>query len=190
MKYTYIISSVLICSLVLFAGCISPVREASVQENQPEVSTLTTSNMELSSSAFEPDGEVPPQYTCDGQDINPPLLISDVPEDAKSLVLIVDDPDAPVGDWVHWTVWNIAPDTTEIAENSVPANAVEGMTDFGRTGWGGPCPPSGSHRYFFKLFALDTELTLDHSAKKADILDAIKSHTLDKTELIGIYSRK
>ena len=190
MKYTYIIPSVLVCSLILLAGCISPVREPSIQKNQPETETLTTSFMELSSSAFEPEGEIPPQYTCDGQDVNPPLLITDVPEDAKSLVLIVDDPDAPVGDWVHWTIWNISPDTTEIAEDSVPANSIEGVTDFGRAGWGGPCPPSGSHRYFFKLFALDTELTLDQSAKKADILNAIKGHIIDKAELMGTYSRR
>src|SRR3989338_7622111 len=99
--------------------------------------------MRLSSPAFSHNQSIPSQYTCDDVDVNPPLAISDVPAEAASLVLIVDDPDAPRGDWVHWTVWNIDPKTTSITENSVPAGAAEGTTDFGRTGWGGPDRKSG-----------------------------------------------
>lgn len=149
---------------------------------------FTNQTMKLTSPAFTHNSTIPTKYTCDGEDISPPLLISETPAEAKSLVLIVDDPDAPVGDWVHWTLWNIPPSTTEIEEARAPAG-IEGTTDFGRTGWGGPCPPSGTHRYFFKLFALDTELTLPESAGKAEILDAINNHILDSTELIGTYAR-
>ncbi|MFC1749782.1 YbhB/YbcL family Raf kinase inhibitor-like protein [Pseudomonadota bacterium] len=168
---------------LMIAGC------AQQAPLQTEEITLTNQNMKLSSSAFENDSDIPSQYTCDGQDINPNLKVEDVPQDAVSLVLIVDDPDAPVGDWVHWTLWSIPADISEISENSVPHGATEGLTDFGRSGWGGPCPPSGTHRYYFKLFALDIDLILDHSAKKADILDAMKGHIVDQTELIGLYQR-
>ena len=145
--------------------------------------------MIITSPAFSHNGQVPLKYTCDGEDINPPLTISGVPANAKSLVLIVDDPDAPRGTWVHWTVWNIKPDTTSIGENSLPMGAVEGTTDFGRTGYGGPCPPSGTHRYFFKIYALDTLINLSSSARKADIEKVMEGHILDQTELIGLYKR-
>jgi len=105
-------------------------------------------------------------------------------------VLIVDDPDAPMGTWTHWTAWNIAPATAEIAENSVPAGAQEGATDFGRPGYGGPCPPSGTHRYFFKLYALDTELSLPTTAVKSDIEKVMAGHILAQTELIGLYKKQ
>ncbi len=107
-------------------------------------------SLKLSSPAFSNSEMISPIYTCDGADVNPPLVIDGVPADAKSLALIVDDPDATSGDFVHWTLWNISPDTREIAENTVPQGAVEGMTDFGASGWGGPCPSKGTHRYYFK----------------------------------------
>lgn len=146
--------------------------------------------MQLTSPAFGHNQSIPPAYTCDADDVNPPLETSGVPQAAQSLVLIVDDPDAPRGDWVHWTIWNIRPDVKEIGENSVPAGGVEGLTDFGRTGWGGPCPPSGEHRYQFKLYALDTTLNLDQSAKKADVERAMQNHVLDQTVLVGLYRRR
>ncbi len=119
-----------------------------------------------------------------------PLGDSPIPAEAKSLVLIVDDPDAPAGDWVHWTVWNISAKTKTIAENSLPENAAEGFTDFGKPGYGGPCPPTGTHRYFFKLYALDTTLALNSSAKKTDIEKAMEGHILEQAELVGLYQRK
>jgi|SRR3989344_6854502 len=145
--------------------------------------------MKLTSPTFNHNKLIPAKYTCDGNDVNPPLLISEVPPHTQSLVLIVDDPDAPAGDWVHWTIWNIDPKTTEIAENSVPAGAIEGLTDFGRSGWDGPCPPSGTHRYFFKLYALDIELKLPADTNKTKLLQIMNGHILTQAELIGLYHR-
>jgi Raf kinase inhibitor-like YbhB/YbcL family protein len=143
----------------------------------------------ISSPAFDNDSDIPVKYTCDGEDVNPELIFEGVPADAASLVLIVDDPDAPGGTWVHWTVWNIDPATASIAEDSVPAGSVEGNTDFGVPGYGGPCPPSGTHRYFFKLFALDTTLDLDTASSASDIEAAMEGHVVASAELIGLYSR-
>jgi len=145
--------------------------------------------MKLTSSAFEQNQPIPKKYTCDGQDINPPLKIEDVPENTKSLVLIVDDPDAPMGTFTHWLVWNIDPKTTLIEENSVPEGAIQGVDDFGRNSYGGPCPPFGTHHYHFKLYAIDTQLDLSPSSKKSDLEKAIEGHILDWTELIGTYQR-
>ena len=155
--------------------------------------------MKLTSSAFSDKGNIPAKFTCDGANISPPLTIVEAPTDARSLVLIVDDPDAPAGDWVHWTVFNIDPATTEIAEGAVPSGGVEGMTDFGKSGWGGPCPPaspksqrgepSGTHHYQFKVYALDTRLELGSSAKKKDIEAAMQGHILDQTILVGLYQK-
>ena len=146
--------------------------------------------MKIESRAFLNNGKIPSKYTCDGENVNPPLAISDVPRTANSLVLIVDDPDAPTGTWVHWTVWNINPQTREIFEKNCPPEAIEGMTDFGRRGYGGPCPPSGEHRYFFKLYALDIILNLTSDATAKDIEKAMENHIIDKAELIGVYSRR
>ena len=145
--------------------------------------------MEITSPAFEHNQNIPPKYTCDGENISPPLNFSDIPEKAQSLVLISDDPDAPAGTWIHWLIWNIDPNTNQIAENSVPQGSIEGTTSFGQTGYGGPCPPSGQHRYFFKLYALDTKIELNPEAKKEDLEKAISNHILDQTEIIGLYQR-
>lgn len=150
--------------------------------------SITQTTMKLTSPAFENNQSIPVKYTCDGEDLSPPLKIAEVPAEAKSLVLIVDDPDAPVGDWVHWTVLNIPPQTAEIAEGKAP-EGLEGKTDFGTPGYGGPCPPGGTHRYFFKLYALDTKLNLPASAKKADIEKAMEDHIITRTELVGLYKR-
>ncbi len=145
--------------------------------------------MQLASTAFKHNQNIPSKYTCDGTNINPPLQISEAPSGTKTLALIVDDPDAPAGDFVHWTLWNIDSGTTVIVENQAPAGAVEGMTDFGTAGYGGPCPPSGIHRYQFKLFALDTAISLTSKAEKADLLKAMEGHVLGQTVLIGLYKR-
>jgi Raf kinase inhibitor-like YbhB/YbcL family protein len=146
--------------------------------------------MKITSSAFGHNAMIPSIYTCEGQNINPPLLITDIPVGAKSLALIVDDPDAPVKTWVHWTAWNISPDTSEISENSIPAGCIEGTTSFGRTGYGGPCPPSGTHRYFFKIFALDVELDLKPGSHTANLTAAMQGHIIGKDEFIGLYKKK
>ena len=145
--------------------------------------------MKLSSGAFAHLQVIARTHTCDGGDSHPPLSISDVPEETKSLVLIVDDPDAPNGVWLHWLLWNIDPKTTTIQESSIPEGAVEGMTDFGRVGYGGPCPPSGTHRYFFRLFALDTALSLARGASRTELERAMEGHIVDSAELIGLYAR-
>lgn len=146
--------------------------------------------MQLSSPAFTQNGRIPLLCTCDGEDRSPPLRVADVPGGAKSLVLIHDDPDAPAGTWVHWLLWNVDPRTKEIPAGSVPKGAVEGTTSFRRTGYGGPCPPSGTHRYFFKLYALDTVLDLPSSADKKKLEAAMEGHIIAQAELIGLYSRQ
>lgn len=147
--------------------------------------------MEITSSAFINNQLIPAKYTCDGENVNPPLTIEGVPSTAQSLVLIVDDPDAPSGDFVHWTAWNLNPDTKAIFESgSLPAGAVEGLTDFGRSGYGGPCPHAGLHRYFFKLYALDITLIIPRSSIKMDIDKAMAGHVLEQAQLIGLYARK
>jgi hypothetical protein len=147
-------------------------------------------NMKIKSRAFENNSYIPPKYTCDGENINPSLEISGVPEKVQSLVLIVDDPDAPRGTFLHWLVWNISPDISFVAENSLPSGAVQGVNDFGREDYGGPCPPSGTHRYFFKIYALDKKLSLAKGAGLSEVEREIQNHILDKAELIGLYRRK
>ena len=165
--------------------------QAQNQPAQPQQS-LTPSIMNISSSAFSHNGNIPSKYTCDGANISPPLSFSEVSPQTKSLALIVDDPDAPAKTWVHWLVWNIDPAATGAEEGSAPSGSappVEGTTDFGQTGYGGPCPPSGTHRYYFKLYALDTTLELDASATKPDLEATMQGHILDQVELIGLYER-
>ena len=145
-------------------------------------------NMKLTSSAFTNNGAIPSEFTCDGNDVSPPLSMSDVPPNAKSLVLIMDDPDAPVGTWDHWVVFNIAPSTKEISQGVEP-QGIGGKNSWGKTGYGGPCPPSGTHRYFFKLYALDTELDLREGAGKKDIESAMQGHIIEKAELMGTYKK-
>ena len=145
--------------------------------------------MKITSSAFQQGANIPSKFTCDGANTNPPLQISDVPPEAKSLVLIVDDPDAPSGLFTHWAVWNTSPQTNTIAEGSTP-KGVQGTNDFGRSGYGGPCPPSGMHRYYFKIFALDQELDLPFGAKRSPLDAAMKGHVIAQGELMGRYSRK
>src|SRR6266513_3992080 len=130
--------------------------------------------MKISSPAFQEGGTIPEKFSKNGQNVNPELRIGGAPAEAKSLVLIVDDPDAPVGLFTHWLVWNIDPKTTDIAEGSAPDGAMQGKNDFGETGYGGPQPPSGTHRYYFKVFALDKMLDLKPDAKRKDVDAAMK----------------
>lgn len=146
--------------------------------------------MSIISPVFKNHGTIPSEYTCDGEDISPPLYFENVPEDAQSLTLIVEDPDAPGKTWVHWVVVNIDPHTTRVLEDSVPNGGLEAMTDFGHAGWGGPCPPSGPHRYYFKLYALDTTLDITEDITRSEVEHAMEGHILEKAELIGIYARE
>ena len=145
--------------------------------------------MKITSSAFQQGANIPSKFSCDGPNTSPPLQISDVPGEAKSVVLIVDDPDAPSGLFTHWAVWNISPQTSTIAEGSTP-KGVHGTNDFGKSGYGGPCPPSGAHRYYFNIFALDRELDLPVGAKRSQLDAAMKGHVIAQGELMGRYAKK
>jgi len=151
--------------------------------------------IKITSSAFTEGGMIPAKYTCDGADVSPPLQWEEVPQGTKSIALISDDPDAPMGTWVHWVLFNMPADTKELAENIPPEEtlrngAKQGISDFGRIGYGGPCPPSGTHRYFFKIYALDMELRLEASSNKHQLLKAMEGHILAQGELIGKYKRQ
>jgi Raf kinase inhibitor-like YbhB/YbcL family protein len=150
--------------------------------------------MQLASTAFTDSGKIPTRYTCDGEKTNPPLSWVDVPVNAKSLVLIVDDPDVPRnlrpdGMFVHWLVWNMLPTTTAIAEHSEPMG-ITGLATNGQLGYAAPCPPNGSHRYYFRLYALDCELTVPSTSTKGELLRAMQGHILDQAELMGRYECK
>jgi Raf kinase inhibitor-like YbhB/YbcL family protein len=150
--------------------------------------------MELKSIAFEAGATIPKQYTGDGQNISPPLAWTAAPEHTKSFALICDDPDAPAGTWVHWVIFNLPGEMRELPENipsrkSLANGAKQGLNDFHQIGYGGPYPPHGEHRYFFKLYALDAKLDLDAGLKKANLLKAIEGHILAESKLLGKYRR-
>ena len=146
--------------------------------------------MELKSSAFENEGNIPSKYTCEGENISPPLELSGVPNGTKSLVIIMDDPDAPAGVWDHWIVVNIPYNIKLIEENSVPPNSNQGTNSWGKNSYGGPCPPSGKHRYFFKIYALDNNIDLAKGGEKEIVEASMKGHILEKAELMGYYEKK
>ena len=146
-------------------------------------------NMKITSKAFESSRSIPKKYTCRGEDVNPPLEFQEISKDAKSLVLIVDDPDASMGTWSHWIVWNIKPDIGGIDENGMPENSIAGSNDFGKNDYGGPCPPSGTHRYFFRIYALDELLGLEPSANRTDLERAMSGHVMDYGELVGLFAK-
>ncbi len=148
----------------------------------------------LTSTAFNEGGQIPSDYTCDEADISPPLAWSDVPDATQSFALIADDPDASRGTWVHWVLYDLPATVTELPPNVPPernlsSGAKQGRNDFGKIGYVGPCPPSGTHRYFFKLYALDTQLGLDAGATKQQLLDAMDRHILAEGQLMGTYNR-
>lgn len=155
-----------------------------------------TMSIQLTSTAFADGHAIPSKYTCDGSDVSPALTWSNAPAGTKSFALIADDPDAPVGTWVHWVVYDLSADTSSLPENVaksqyIPGNAKQGLNDFKRLGYGGPCPPHGKpHRYFFKLYALDTMLDLKPGVTKKDLLKAMEGHVLAEGQLMGMYQRK
>ncbi|MEK9160273.1 MAG: YbhB/YbcL family Raf kinase inhibitor-like protein [Patescibacteria group bacterium] len=146
--------------------------------------------MKFYSSAFADQEEIPSHYTCDGQNISPPLMIDSVPAAAQTLAIIVYDPDAPSGDFVHWIIWNISPINKQLSENVFIPEATQGINDFAKPGWGGPCPPSGSHRYVFRLFALDTTLDLPDTATKLELKAAMEAHVLEEAQFTSTYQRQ
>lgn len=175
---------ILHCSLViLFSGCSATTPPAA------EVGQAIT--FKLTSPAFDQGQAIPAQYTCNGAGMSPPLRWTDPPTGAQSLALIMDDPDAPGGTWVHWVLFNLPADLRELPEQAaLPAESSGGKNGWGRTDYGGPCPPGGTHRYFFKLYALDTKLDLPAGASKNQLLTAMQDHILGQTELMGTYAQK
>ncbi len=177
--------------LLAFFGIIKipSFQEDKVVINLDSTQKAEEGRMKITSPNFENNAPIPPKFTCDGQNINPELVISDVPENAKSLALIVDDPDAPMGTFTHWVVFNIDPKTQRIKEGEVPRGANQGINDFGKVTYGGPCPPSGTHRYFFKIYALDSVLDLKEGATKKELEKEIKEKIIDSAQLVGTYKR-
>lgn len=177
----------------MVAGC-----QPSSQETAGESNTVTMeaeSKMKITSTAFEAGANIPKEYTCDGADISPPLEIEQVPDGCESLVLITDDPDAPMGTWVHWVLFNLPANTRALDKNippeeSLPDGSRQGKNDFGRIGYGGPCPPAGKpHRYYFKVYALNTTLDLEAGATKTQVLRTMEGHVLAEGQLMSRYGR-
>lgn len=151
-------------------------------------------DINVSSSAFEEGGLIPRKYTCDGSDVSPPLTWEYVPEGAKTIALISDDPDAPMGTWVHWVLYNLPAGISGLPEavpsdQKLPNGALQGRNDFRRIGYGGPCPPGGTHRYYFKVYALDSTLDLPPGATKTELLKAMEGHVIAQGQLMGKYRR-
>lgn len=149
----------------------------------------------MKSEVFEPGGMIPSRFTCDGEDISPPLSWEDAPEQTHAFALIMDDPDAPVGTWIHWIVFNLPPQARSLPESvgkgaQLPAGTQRGKNSWERLRYGGPCPPGGIHRYFFKLYALDSRLDLNEGIRKEELVEAMKGHVLGQAELMGRYRRK
>lgn len=151
---------------------------------------LYTDNMRIESEIFISNSKIPTQYTCYGISAQIPLKIFGVPENAKSLAMIVDDPDAPNGDFVHWVIWNIDPATSIIESDNIPSGAVEGNTSLAKPGWVAPCPPSGVHHYNFRLFAIDRMLSISISSTKADLIRAMDGYIIESATLVGLYGRE
>jgi Raf kinase inhibitor-like YbhB/YbcL family protein len=186
---------VLISLLILLCSCQNSGSKEEQDRNKVNIRKgEKTMELEVKSSIFNEGGMIPEKYTCDGSNVSPPLSWSGVPEGTQSLALISDDPDAPVGIWVHWVIFNIPPDVKELGENIppdkfLPNGSRQGNNDFKKIGYGGPCPPRGTHRYYFKLYALDKKLDLDAGATKKELLQAMEGHILDESQLMGKYSR-
>jgi Raf kinase inhibitor-like YbhB/YbcL family protein len=182
----------LLAGMLLISGCVQNENaEIPVTNESPEAGkgdgNMNIQSIKVFSSAFAANGSIPGKYTCDGANVNPPLEFEGIPEEADSLVLIVDDPDAPMKTFTHWIVWNIEP-VAKIEEDTIPG--VEGINDFKRIGYGGPCPPSGTHRFFFRVYALDRQLELKAGTGRKDLENEMIGHIIAEGELMGKYSKK
>jgi Raf kinase inhibitor-like YbhB/YbcL family protein len=189
-KGNAVISIFLLAGMLLISGCVQDGNEKPASEESPDTGkgdkNMAIQNIKVFSSAFESNGTIPRKYTCKGEDINPPLVFEGIPEESDSLVLIMDDPDAPMKTFTHWIVWNIEP-IAKIEEDSIPG--VEGINDFRKIGYGGPCPPSGTHRYFFRIYALDKQLELKAGASRKELENAMIGHIIAEGELMGKCSK-
>ena len=177
--------------VLLFLGCASRQPTAQAPTPSPKEDKAA---IKLTSTAFKEGQAIPRTYTCDGVNVSPPLEWSGVPKTAKTVAIIADDPDAPAGTWVHWVLYNLPADNIGVVENlpateNLAAGGFQGKNDFEKIGYGGPCPPSGTHRYFFKIYALDSELPLKAGATKAELMKAIEGHVVLEGQLMGTYRR-
>ena len=177
-----------ICFFILASLLFSCCANGPTQQTELGPNT-GVNDLRISSTAFGNNKKIPDVYTCNDQGISPPLTFENVPENAKSLALILDDPDAPSGTFTHWLIWNIPANLTGIDENSVPDGGVQGKNSDGETGYTPPCPPYGTHRYYFKLYALDTMLKLPPGSDKKALSEAMKGHIIAQTEYVGLYSK-
>jgi Raf kinase inhibitor-like YbhB/YbcL family protein len=182
--------NILLMLPIVLYGCVK--QETPGKSKEEEVTKMA---IRVTSPAFEEGGMIPSKYTADGLNVSPPLEWAGVPDGTKSIALISDDPDAPVGTWVHWVMWNIPPEISGLPENVPPDRSLsdgskQGITDFRSPGYGGPAPPSGTHRYYFKIYALDMKLDLPDSSTKADLLKAMKGRILAEGQLMGKYKRR
>jgi len=190
--HTLLRAGLTLCLSICLLACQTRTR---VPTSTAERGLEEMQKIEIKSSAFQEGGIIPRKYTCDAEDISPPLSWTAPPAETKSLVLICDDPDAPVGTWVHWVLYNLPPDVTELPEGVPPdrtvlGGAMQGTNDFRKIGYGGPCPPRGpAHRYFFKLYAVDFQPELRPGMRKKDVLKAIEGHILAQGQLMGRYKR-
>ncbi len=193
-----------VVAVLIAAACSStPADDASATTTTATVATTTTvtisttaasttttsegATLQITSPSFEAGAEIPSEFSCDGDNISPELNIANLPDNTVTLALIMDDPDAPGGTWVHWVAFDFPP--TDVIPESIPLLGIGGSNSWDMTGYGGPCPPSGTHRYFFKLFALDGALELSEGSSTEEVLDAMEGHIVDQAELMGTYSR-
>lgn len=185
--------SLFLISAIFFFSCQNKNSESTIRE-QPIKNDGGKTEMKITSTAFKEGEMISSKYTCDGDNISPQLSWSDSPEKTKSFALIADDPDAPVGDWVHWVIYNIPPSVNELQEQfprdkSLKDGTLQGITDFKKTGYDGPCPPGGTHRYYFKLYALDITLNKNPELTKQELLRAMEGHIIAEAQLMGKYKR-
>ena len=184
-SFIVIVISIILAGLVWF-GLSARIKDSRLARDDT-INNLSI--MKISSLSFEAEGAIPAEFTCDGNNIAPTLVFYDVPSEAASLALALEDPDAPGGLWVHWLVWNTPPNIDSIPSKMIPRGASLGKTSFGHSGYGGPCPPSGQHRYFFRLFALDKRLDLPPDSGYDEFERALMGHVLAEAELMGTYKR-
>lgn len=181
---------ILLIILIILVLVVSFVFVKKQENRQKQAVTTSVNIMKILSPVFTNNQAIPIKYSCDGANVNPPLTFSEIPANTKSLALIVDDPDAPVGTFTHWLMWNIDPKTAEVKENSVPGGAIQGKNSAGTNNWISPCPPSGQHRYYFKVYALDTSLNLASGSDRQALENAMKGHIVATGELMGVYKRE
>lgn len=201
MKVYQIILATIGFVIIVFAGFWYAHTHNTNKTNQQDTATnqskslnnlqekMSETKFQIKSNVFNNNEEIPQKYSCDGENVNPPLIIENIPEGTKSLVLIVDDPDAPIGVFTHWILFNISPDTNFIDENSVPEGALQGINDFKKVEYDGPCPPHGTHRYYFRLYAINDLLNLQNGATRGDVEKAFQDKIIDETVLMGTYTR-